>query len=110
VKTGNYSSQSEEATHFLAHDKSKNVLEQAERKRIALLQAPAVRARRKAEGAERCVWHCDRLRGIRSNHGGDDGDNGSMRMTPGRENFCIRIVTAFILFGFSFVLVFLSWS
>src|SRR5213082_3973978 len=24
----------------------------------------------------------------------------AMRMTPGRENFCIRIVIAFILFGF----------
>src|SRR6266566_6066397 len=31
----------------------------------------------------------------------------AMRMTPGRENFCIRIVIAFILFGFSFVWVFL---
>src|SRR5205085_2952922 len=29
------------------------------------------------------------------------------RITPGRENFCIRIVIAFILFGFSFVWVFL---
>src|SRR5947207_13801891 len=29
----------------------------------------------------------------------------AMRMTPGRENFWIRIVIAFILFGFSFVLV-----
>ena len=34
----------------------------------------------------------------------------AMRMTPGRENFCIRIVIAFILFGFfacwfSYVLV-----
>src|SRR5438552_5102438 len=26
----------------------------------------------------------------------------AMRMTPGRENFCIRIVIAFILFGFLF--------
>src|SRR5438874_6095178 len=31
----------------------------------------------------------------------------AMRMTPGRENFWIRIVIAFILFGFSFVWVFL---
>jgi len=31
----------------------------------------------------------------------------AMRMTPGRESFCIRIVIAFILFGFSFVWVFM---
>jgi hypothetical protein len=29
----------------------------------------------------------------------------AMRMTPGRENFWIRIVIVFILFGVSFVLV-----
>src|SRR6266516_2216877 len=29
----------------------------------------------------------------------------AMRMTPGRENFWIRILIAFILFGFSFLLV-----
>src|SRR5207248_4313494 len=36
----------------------------------------------------------------------------AMRMTPGRENFCIRIVIAFILFGFFcvvFLLVFYVW-
>src|SRR5437588_8831275 len=36
----------------------------------------------------------------------------AMRMTPGRENFWIRIVIAFILFGFLlrfFLLVFYVW-
>src|SRR5437762_13066532 len=32
------------------------------------------------------------------------------RMTPGRENFCIRIVIAFIWFGFLLCWVFLCWS
>src|SRR5438046_8281072 len=33
----------------------------------------------------------------------------AMRMTPGRENFCIRIVIAFILFGFLFCFGFFCW-
>src|SRR5438552_4126361 len=33
----------------------------------------------------------------------------AMRMTPGRENFCIGIVIAFILFGFLFCFGFLFW-
>src|SRR6266566_1784220 len=34
----------------------------------------------------------------------------AMRMTPGRENFWIRNVIAFILFGFLSVLGFFVWS
>src|SRR5436305_6787076 len=33
----------------------------------------------------------------------------AMRMTPGRENFCIRIVIAFILFGFLLCFGFFCW-
>jgi len=33
----------------------------------------------------------------------------AMRMTPGRENFCIGIVIAFILFGFLFCFGFFCW-
>src|SRR5438034_7747890 len=33
----------------------------------------------------------------------------AMRMTPGRENFWIRIVIAFILFGFLFCFGFFCW-
>jgi len=39
----------------------------------------AVRARRQVVGDEGCVGRCDRLRGIRNDHGGDDGDNGSQK-------------------------------
>src|SRR5947207_5465982 len=33
----------------------------------------------------------------------------AMRMTPGRENFCIRIVIAFILSGFLLCFGFFCW-
>src|SRR5205814_10421807 len=33
----------------------------------------------------------------------------AMRRTPGRENFCIRIVIAFILFGFLLCFGFFCW-